>query len=54
MQIRHNGSFKAYVQNFNAQMNATPNMDKFSRKCIFLGGIVKVGGRRLVQISKAS
>jgi hypothetical protein len=41
VQMRHKGSRKAYVRNFNAQMNATPKMDKFAKKCIFLGGLQK-------------
>lgn len=36
--MRHTWLLKAYVYNFNAQKNATPKMDKFS-KCIFLGGL---------------
>jgi hypothetical protein len=41
VQMRHTGSLKAYVRDFNAQMNATPKMDEFSKKCIFLGGLQK-------------
>ena len=41
VQMRHIGSLKAYVRNFNAQMNATPKMDEFAKKCIFLGGLQK-------------
>ena len=41
VQMRHTGSLKAYVRNFNAQMNATPKMDEFAKKCIFLGGLQK-------------
>jgi len=41
VQMRHTGSLKAYVRDFNAQMNATPKMHEFSRKCIFLGGLQK-------------
>ena len=41
VQIKHIGSFKAYVHNFNTQMNATPKMDEFAKKCIFLGGLQK-------------
>lgn len=47
------GFLKAYVRKFNAQMNATPKIDKFAKKCIFRW-ITKVGGRGLVQIPKAS
>ena len=39
--MRHTGSFKAYVCDFNAHMNATPKMDEFAKKCIFLGGLQK-------------
>ena len=41
VQMRHAGSLKAYVRDFNAQMNATPKMDEFAKKCIFLGGLQK-------------
>ena len=50
VQMRHMGSLKAYVLNLNAPMNATPKMDKFAKKCIFLGEIAKVGGGCLVQV----
>ena len=39
--MRHTGSLKAYVRDLNAQMNATPKMDEFAKKCIFLGGLQK-------------
>jgi hypothetical protein len=32
---------KAYVGDFNVQMNATPKMDKFVRKCLFLNDLQK-------------
>ena len=38
VQERHTKSFKAYVGDFNAQMNVTPNMDKIPNKCIVLDG----------------
>ena len=41
VQMRHIGSLKAYVRDFNAQMNATPKMDEFAKKCIFLGDLQK-------------
>jgi hypothetical protein len=41
VQMRHTWSFEAYVRNFNAQMNATPKMDEFAKRCIFLGGLQK-------------
>jgi hypothetical protein len=44
VQIRHMRSFKAYVCKVNTEMNATPKMDKFPKKCIFLGKVAKVGG----------
>ena len=41
VQMRHTGSLKAYVRDFNTQMNATPKMDEFAKKCIFLSGLQK-------------
>ena len=41
VQMRHTGSLKAYVQDFNAQLNVTSKMNKFTKKCIFLGGLQK-------------
>ena len=41
VQMRHIGSFKAYVSDFNVQMNAISKMDEFAKKCIFLGGLQK-------------
>ena len=41
MQMRHIGSLKANVHDFNAQMNATPKIDEFAKKYIFLGGLQK-------------
>ena len=41
VQMRHVGSLKAYVCDFNVKMNATPKMNKFSKKCIFLSGLQK-------------
>ena len=41
MKMKHIKSLKAYVHDFNAQMNATPKMDEFAKKCIFLGGLQK-------------
>lgn len=35
------GYFKVYVHDFSAQIYATPNMDEFANKCIFLGGLQK-------------
>ena len=41
VQMRHIGSLKGCVHNFNTQMKATPKMDEFAKKCIFLGGLQK-------------
>ena len=41
VQMKHIESLKAYVRDFNAPMNATLKMDKFSAKCIFLDGLQK-------------
>ena len=41
------------MHDLNTQIKATPKMDKFSIKCIFLGEIAKVGGGHLVQVPKA-
>ena len=40
--MKHMGSFKAYVHDFSAQMNATPNMNKFARIGIFNVGCKNV------------
>jgi len=48
VQMRVTGPLKAYVLDLNAQMNATPKMDNFAKKCIFLGEKAKVGGGHLV------
>jgi hypothetical protein len=36
-----------------AKMNAIPKMDKFCKKCIFLGEVAKVGGGCLDQVPLA-
>lgn len=41
VQMRHTGSPKACVLNLDSQMNATPKMDEFAKKCIFFGGLQK-------------
>ena len=42
VQMRHTWFLKANVRKCaNVQMNATPKMDKFAKKCIFLGGLQK-------------
>ena len=41
VQMRHPGSLKAYVREFNTQMNGTTKMDEFAKKCIVLGGVSK-------------
>jgi len=52
--MRFTGSLKAYVLDFlNAPMNATPKIDKFAKKCIFLGEKTKVGGGHLEKVPKA-
>ena len=38
----------------NAPMNATPKMDNFAKKCIFLGEVAKIGGGCPIKIPKAS
>jgi hypothetical protein len=48
VRIWYTGPLKAYVLNLNAPMNATPKMDNFVKKCIFLGDKAKVGGGHLV------
>ena len=50
VQLKLRGGFlKAYVLDFNAQMNATPKMHKFSRKMYVFRWISKVGGGYFVQ-----
>jgi uncharacterized protein YjaG (DUF416 family) len=48
VQTRITGILKAYVLDLNASMNATPKMNNFVKKCIFLGEKAKVGGGHLV------
>jgi hypothetical protein len=48
VQMRLTGPPKAYVLDLNAPMNATPKMDNFAKKCIFLGEKTKIGGKDLV------
>jgi hypothetical protein len=48
VQMRLTGPLKAYELDLNAPMNATPKMDNFAKKCIFLGEKAKVGGGHLV------
>ena len=52
VQMKLTGPLKAYVLNLDAQINATPKMDKFALKIYFLKWISKVGGGSLVQIPK--
>jgi hypothetical protein len=54
VQMKHMRSLKAYVLDLSAQMNATPKVNIFSRKFIFLGEVAKVDGGCLVQILVAS
>ena len=48
VQMKLTWPLKAHVLDLNAPMNATPNMDNFVKKCIFLGEKTKVGGKYLV------
>jgi hypothetical protein len=48
VQMRLAGPFKAYVLDLNAPMNATPKMDNFAKKFLFLGEKAKIGGGHLV------
>jgi hypothetical protein len=48
VQIWHTGPLKAYVLDSNAPMNATPKMNNFAKKYMFLGEKTKVGGGHLV------
>lgn len=41
VQKRHTKFLKAYVGDFNAQMNVTPNMDEIPKKCIVLSGVAQ-------------
>jgi hypothetical protein len=44
VQMRLSWPLKAYEIDLNAPMNATPKIDNSTKKCIFLGEKVKVGG----------
>jgi hypothetical protein len=44
VQMRLTGALKAYELDLNVPMNATPKMDNFAKKCIFLGEKANVGG----------
>jgi hypothetical protein len=48
VQMRLTGPLKAYVLDLNVPMNATPKMNNFAKKYIFLGEEAKVGGGHLV------
>ena len=39
--MKHTNSFKVFIHDFNAQMNATPQIDEFTKNDIFLGGLQK-------------
>jgi len=39
VQMRLTGPLEVYVCNSDAQINATPKVDKFDEKCTFLGGV---------------
>ena len=36
VQMKHIRSVKVYVRNFNTKINATPRMEEFAKKCMFL------------------
>jgi hypothetical protein len=48
VEMRLTGPLRAHVLDLNAPMNATPKMDNFAKKGIFLGERTKVGGGHLV------
>jgi hypothetical protein len=48
VQMRFVGLLKAYVLDLNAPMNATPKINNFAKKCIFLGEKEKFGGEHLI------
>lgn len=39
VQMKYIGTFKAYVKDFNVQMNATSKMDESFKKSMFLEGL---------------
>ena len=41
-----------YMLDLNVPLNATPNMDNFSKKYIFVDEKTKVGGGHFVRVSK--
>ena len=54
VQMRHVGSLKAYVCEFNTKMNGTTKIDELAKKLIVLNGVAKVDRRCIVQVPKAS
>jgi hypothetical protein len=53
VEMRPTGTLKAYVCDFNNEINATPKMVEFMKEMHFLMWVAKVNGGCLVQISKA-
>jgi hypothetical protein len=47
-EMRFTGPLKPYVLDLNAPINATPKIDNFTKKCIFLSEKTKIGGGYLV------
>lgn len=41
VQMKRMGSYKAYIYDFNVQINATPKMKKFAKNYIIVGGLQK-------------
>ena len=41
VQIKDTDSLKAYLCKLSVQINATPKMDEFANKCIFISGLQK-------------
>ena len=48
VQMMLTGPLKAYVLALNTPMNATPKMDNFAKKYVFLGVKAKIGGGHIV------
>ena len=53
MQMKHPRSLKAYVHEFDTQMDDTSKMDEFSQKYIILSGVSKAGNEYHIQIHKS-
>ena len=54
MQMRHTRSLKAYVHEFNNQMNGKTKIDELAKKLIVFYGVAKASGECLVQVPKTS